>query len=133
MRILIAEDDPVSALLLNKIVAPLGEVVTVKNGEEAYNQYCDSIEQGRPFELALFDIMMPEVDGQEALSAIREFEQESNIPEEQCLKVIIVTALDDADNIYLAHRSRCTDYITKPVTKERILSALAKLNLTPPA
>ena len=65
MRILIAEDEPVSAKIILSYVSPLADCVHVWNGEEAFEEFCRALDSDQPFDLVLLDIMMPEVDGQE--------------------------------------------------------------------
>ena len=129
MRILIAEDEPVSAKLLSSIVSEFGETDITANGAAALAAYSRGIREDRPYDLILLDIMMPEVDGQEVLQEIREMEQESGVSEDRRVKVIMVTALDDGANIYRAHASDCLDYLTKPINRERIVTILRRLNL----
>jgi two-component system, chemotaxis family, chemotaxis protein CheY len=131
MRVLIVEDEPVSRKLLESMMKPYGECSTAENGEEAFEVFCTALETGRPFDLVLLDIMMPEVDGQEALEAIRDYEQEFGIAAENQSKIIMTTALDDGPSLYCAHAEGCTDYIVKPICRDKLLSILRRLDLVP--
>lgn len=129
MRILIAEDDPVSAKLLSRMLERYAEVTVTVNGEEAFDAFQNAIESGQPFDLLFLDIMMPEVSGQETLAAIREYERIKGIIGGDAAKVVMVTALDDGGNIYEAHRNDCVDYINKPIKKEIVIGILDRLGL----
>lgn len=126
MRILIAEDEAVSAKVLSKMVSRYGDVKVTANGEEAFEAFQDAFDKGHPYEIVFLDILMPEVDGQETLAAIREYEEMKGVSNEQGVKVVMVTALHDGPNLYEAHKFHCTDYITKPISKEGIEKVLIK-------
>ena len=65
--ILIAEDDPVSRKLLEKVLVKAGnKVVSVENGQKALELFSDKF-----FPIVLTDWMVPEMDGLELCRAIR--------------------------------------------------------------
>ena len=129
MRILIAEDDPVSARILSKMLERYAEVTVTANGEQAFDAFENAVENGCPFDLIFLDIMMPEVIGHETLAAIREFEQMKGVITGEGARVVMVTALDDGSNIYEAHRNDCVDYINKPIKREIVVGLLERLGL----
>lgn len=131
MRFLIAEDDAVSARVLKKIVERFGEVETAENGELAFDLFQQKLDAGSPFDVIFLDIMMPEVGGQEALEAIREYEDMKGLDPAQGSKVVMVTALTDGGNIYQALRNNCVDYVTKPVSVHAITRCLMRLGFEP--
>ena len=75
------------------------------------------------------DIMMPVMDGYQALIAIRKMEKQHNIPEEKAAKVIMTTALNEEQNVKMAFELGCTIYSGKPIDQARFEQALKKLNL----
>lgn len=116
IRLLVAEDDPLMRDLLEDILKKDGFSVTaVPDGQEALNVFFEAPE----FDLILLDVMMPQVNGWEALSAIRE---SSEVP------VIMLTALGDIQNEVKGLETGATDYISKPFSYEvfqaRIKAAL---------
>lgn len=118
MRILIADDDPLSADLLKAHCAkldPTGETVHVNDGAEAMAQ----LRLGQ-WDLLLLDLNMPKVDGPTLLEAIGE-----RVP------VIIVTG--DPAFALEAFKYHVRDYLVKPVTFERFASAWRALERTAPA
>ncbi len=129
MRILVVEDDQVSQRVLAAIVSKIAECDVASNGEEAYEKFCDACEQDDPFDLIFLDVMMPEVSGQEALVAIRDYEEQLGIAMGQGVKVIMTTALDDGNNLYQAHANGCVDYIVKPISRDKIINSIKKLGL----
>ena len=115
LKILIAEDDEPSELLLSAALKGIGrEVITVRTGVEA-------VEAGRKnpdIDLILMDIRMPEMDGYEATRKIREFNK----------KVIIIaqTAFALIGDGEKAIEAGCDDYISKPVGVKKLLELIGK-------
>ncbi|MBI4806434.1 MAG: response regulator [Desulfovibrio sp.] len=130
MKALVVEDDFASRKLLQKILAPYGEVDIAVNGVEAIEAFTKSLEEGAPYELILMDIMMPEMDGQTALKNIRAIERERNITSMQEAKVIMTTALDDPKNVVEAYyKGGASSYVPKPIDKQMLLHLLKNLGL----
>ena len=130
MKILIAEDDLISRKLLFKILSPFGECSLSENGKQAVDAFSDALEQGDPFDLVCLDIMMPEMDGQEALKQIRQKEKKMNITRDSESTVIMTTALDTPkDDIEAYYRGGCTSYLVKPINKRKLLDILRELGL----
>ena len=129
MRILVAEDDFVSRRILQVILSPYGICDIAADGEEAIQAFKVAFEEGELYDLVCLDIMMPGADGQEVLKIIRRIEKENCIGGLDGAKVLMVTALNDGDNIMKAFREQCEGYITKPVDKQRLLGQLRELKL----
>lgn len=128
-KILIADDNFINRKVLMKLLEKYAHFDVVVNGKEALEAVKLSYMEETPYDLILLDIIMPEMNGQETLLAIREFEQEHNILTLDGVKVIMVTALSDSKNIMKAFRGGCESYIVKPVTKEALFSEMRKLGL----
>ena len=97
---------------------------------EAYNgkQALEIIESNE-IHLVLLDIMMPVMDGYQALMGIRNLEKERNIPKDKEAKVIMTTALNDEGNVKMAFELGCTVYSGKPIDQERFEQVLKKFGL----
>jgi len=112
LRILVAEDNPLEQRSLEAVLTSLGHsVVMVGNGREAVEEF----EQNR-FDLVLLDILMPVMDGFEAVRLIRELEQRLN----QHTPVLALTSYS-----LKAVQERCSrygmnGYLSKPVTSEKV-------------
>lgn len=128
MRALIVEDEFLSRKVLRSFLMTLFEVDIVVNGREAVEAFKLAHTEGHPYELILMDIMMPEVDGIEALNRIRTMEEEGNLSPKA--KVIMTTALDDPQTVIKTfYDGEASAYIVKPVAKEKLYSELEKLGL----
>ena len=127
MKVLIVEDEPTAAKLLEHSMRRYADCERASNGEEAFNKFCDALENGKPFDLVFLDIVMPGVDGQEALAAIREAEEGFGVPPEAGVKVIMTSAMDDSQNLYQAHVAGCNEYLIKPISPADLFKALKKV------
>ena len=90
-RVLVCEDeDSIREFVVINLVRSGYEVVDVNCGEDALKAY-DEKDGG--FDVALLDIMMPEMDGYEVLQHLKSNPETNNIP------VIIMSALSDMQSI----------------------------------
>ncbi len=114
-RILLVEDDIRNIFALTNVLQSYHLNVTfAENGKEALEQ----LEKDPDFDLILMDIMMPELDGYQAMTAIRQ------MPELETVPIIALTAKAMKED-----RQRCidmgaSDYISKPIDIEKLLSLL---------
>lgn len=106
-----------------------GECDVTVDGMEAVDAFMMALEDDEPYDLVCLDIMMPVMDGYQALVAIRKLEKEKNIPEGHAVKVIMTTALNEERNVKMAFELGCTIYSGKPINQDRFEQALKKLNL----
>jgi len=103
-HIIIADDDPSILLLLRHILSENNfDVTEARSGMEAI-ELC----REQQFDLAIFDLVMPNVDG---ISACKEVTFQTQNPP----PVLIVTSLDDDTSISHAFDAGAIDYITKPI------------------
>lgn len=132
MRVLIVEDEFSSRKVLEKFIQDYGRCEVVVDGGEAVDSFKMAWEEGEPYDLVLLDIMMPNMDGQEALQKIRSFEKEKGVVGFGEAKVIMITALDDPKNVVKAfYEGGANSYLVKPVQKEQLDTELRNLGLKP--
>ena len=104
MKILIAEDDDTSRIVLIERLRKLGHQVTsTENGREAWESFLAS-----PPEVVITDWMMPMMDGLELTRRIRE------VPRPGYTYVIILTALDAKVGYFEGMSAGADDFVTKP-------------------
>ena len=129
MKILLAEDDFVTRKFMAGFLSKYGECDVTVDGMEAVDAFMMALEDDEPYDLVCLDIMMPVMDGYQALVGIRNLEKERNIPQEKAAKVIMTTALNDEKNVKMAFELGCTVYSGKPIDQERFEQALKKFGL----
>lgn len=116
--VLVVEDDEMSRELLHKRVSRAGYYVDSVNDGQAAVDFLAT----KTVDLVLLDIMMPGLSGFEVLEHIKQDASLRNIA------VIMISALDDNENIEKCLQLGAEDYITKPfnalILKSRILSCL---------
>ena len=129
MKTLIVEDNFTIALLLQELLKSYGPSDIVGNGKEAVAAVRNAFFTADPYDLICLDIMMPEMDGHEALRQIRDQEEALGILSTNGVKIVMISALDDVHNIMAAYYSLCDAYLTKPIIKAKLLEELRKLGL----
>ncbi|MDW8103776.1 MAG: diguanylate cyclase [Armatimonadota bacterium] len=115
MRVLIAEDDNVSRLILRRALEDLNfSVVAARDGEEAWHLY-----QQQPFPLVISDWMMPDVDGLELCRRIRAQQNEGYT------YFILLTARDSREDRLHAMEVGADDFLSKPLDRAELASRLS--------
>ncbi|THB75566.1 MAG: response regulator [Desulfobulbaceae bacterium] len=132
MKILIVEDEFISRTLLSEMLSVYGTCHITTNGQEAVEVLERSYQNNDRYDLVCLDIMMPEIDGQEVLTKLRQMEEDHGILEIEATKVIMTTALDDSKSIMRAFtEGHCEAYLTKPIDKDKLINQLKDLMLIP--
>lgn len=113
-RILVAEDDEINYLLLTKMLSPYKnlELIRAKNGKEAVDIFTND----NAFDLILLDIKMPIMNGFEAFEHITN--TKTTIP------IIAQTAFSSSDDIKIITKTGFTDYILKPIDREKLFDLM---------
>jgi two-component system alkaline phosphatase synthesis response regulator PhoP len=116
-RILIADDNPQGAELLEAYLDELGaEVKTAGDGEATLKL----VSEWKP-DLLLLDIMMPRMSGFEVCKRLRSNEETKK------LGILMVTALDQPVDIERAVEAGTDDFLTKPINKNELLRRVKAL------
>ena len=132
MKCLIAEDNLMSRRILKELLSQQFDCDIAVNGQEAIDSFQLAHESKRPYDVIFMDIMMPEVDGMEALLCIRALERKMDIPVALAVKVIMTTALDDPRTVIRSFNECEADaYIVKPLSRQKLTTELRKLKLLP--
>ncbi|MFW6313238.1 MAG: response regulator [Spirochaetota bacterium] len=129
MRTLIVEDDFVNRLVLQKRLEQYGEVHIAVNGDEAVHAVKSMLDNDDRYDLICLDIMLPGMDGHEALKQIRAAEYGSGYPVGQGSKIVMTSALKDADNVMGAFRGEADGYLVKPIESDQLHKQLRTLGL----
>lgn len=132
MKILITDDDFVCRTLLREILQKYGTCHAAADGKEAVEAFKKMLKSSSPYDLICLDIMMPVMDGQEALQTIRKIEEDNNISGSKMVKIIMTTVLDDPKNIMSAFiNGACEGYLTKPIDCRVLEEEMAKMGFIP--
>lgn len=129
MKYLIVEDNFAAQKLLQIYLSNYGDCDIAVDGNEAVEAFRQAVDEKEPYDLICLDIMMPNMDGHEALKVIRQIESEHGIKGLDGVKVIMTTALEDSENVMGAFREGCEAYIVKPVEKGKLLKEMENLGL----
>jgi PAS domain S-box-containing protein len=115
LKILIAEDDEISEMLMSIAVQKfVGEIISVRTGTEAVA----ACHNNPDINLVLMDIEMPEMDGYEATRQIRKFNKE--------VIIIAQTAYALEGEREKAITACCDDYIAKPIKADELEQMIIK-------
>jgi PleD family two-component response regulator len=120
MRILVVDDQEDARDLTEGALmsAGYGDIVTAGSGWDALKilDVGRTGETSPPVDIALLDIVMPEMDGVEVCARIRSDPRYADLP------VIMVTSLDDMNSLANAFVAGATDYVTKPVNRIELVA-----------
>ena len=111
-------DDSSTVLMVEQMIlknSPF-DIVIARDGEAGF----ETAVKERP-DLILMDVMMPRMDGFDALREIRAHEEIKDIP------VIMVTTRGEGVNIETGYTVGCNDYVTKPINGSELLSKINNL------
>jgi len=125
-RVLLAEDGPDNQKLIAMILRQAGaDVDLASSGRVAVERVLEAMAAGTPYDTILMDMQMPEMDGYEATSKLRESGYRG--------PVVALTAHAMAGDRQKCIDAGCDDYATKPVDRLGLLRMLARLMGCPPS
>jgi CheY-like chemotaxis protein/HAMP domain-containing protein len=114
-KVLIVDDDVRNIFSLTSLLEAQGmQVLFVENGSDAI----DTLRANPDIDLVLMDVMMPGMDGYQTTGAIREMDEFKSLP------IIAVTAKAMKGDREKSLEAGASDYITKPVDTEQLLSLM---------
>lgn len=114
-RIMVVDDSDTILSTATKFLSPLYEVLTVNDGFKCLA----AVQEAKP-DLLLLDIMMPKLNGYQALQLIK-----SN-PEFESLPIIILSGKDSAFDKARGQLMGCTDYLVKPFERQPLLDVIRR-------
>jgi DNA-binding response OmpR family regulator len=111
-------DDSATILMIERMLLNKGpyDVITAADGEEAVAKTASD----RP-DLILMDVVMPKMNGFDAVRRIRESADVGSTP------IIMVTTRGEMENVENGFSSGCNDYITKPINGPELMTKLKAL------
>jgi CheY-like chemotaxis protein len=114
-QILVVDDNDINLLLIEKILQMEGYEVTLANsGQEAMTHF------GNHFDMAILDVMMPDMDGFELCRSLRKSDTNANIP------ILLLTALSGENERKLAKTAGANAILSKPFDMENFKKRVAE-------
>lgn len=125
MRVLIVEDEESIRLVLQHYLRDGHLADVAVNGEQALEAFQLAHQESDPYRVILLDIIMPGMDGLDALKAIRSMEKRMGIPEDREVKVLMISAQNDHHCVCEAFfKGNASGYLVKPVERESLLECI---------
>ncbi|CAO3621699.1 unnamed protein product [Cunninghamella blakesleeana] len=121
IRALLVDDNPINRKVLSKMLSRIGLTCDIAhNGREAYEKWIESQKKDQPIELIFMDVFMPEMNGLEATTKIR---QETNTTSTFPYIIAMTACVMNGD------KEKCFDagmngYVSKPIRKEELEAAI---------
>ncbi len=120
MRALVVDDSKAIRRILTQMLTGMGlEVSEASDGKEAFQV----IESSAPFELALVDWNMPEMNGYELVCEVRKHSKYDG------MRLMMVTTETEMSQVVKALEAGANEYIMKPFTKEMIQEKLSMMGI----
>ncbi len=129
MKILISEDDVISRTFMKRHLEQFGPCHIAVDGIETLDAFLSAQQSGEPFYLICLDLMMPKLDGHSVLRAIRDYEIQKELFAERRSKIIMTTALNDAETVAKCYASGCDGFVWKPIDLKVLHELFVKLEI----
>ena len=114
--ILVAEDDPDVLRMLEHVMRSLGDVISCRDGQEAWER----ANEGPPPDVVVTDIMMPRMDGLALSRKLKSVPQLAKVP------VVMLTAKTGPRDVIAGINAGARFYVTKPFKTEELLGKVRK-------
>jgi adenylate cyclase len=116
-RVLVVDDTPANVRVLSKILEAAGySVDTAAGGREALAKVAAQMPQ-----IVLLDVMMPDLNGYDVCRALRADAATAMLP------IVLVTALDDAEERVKGIEAGADDFLTKPIRQPELMARVRSL------
>jgi CheY-like chemotaxis protein len=111
-NILVVDDDELVLLAIQELLTPLGFSVTLApNGAEALRKAA-----GKPFDVVILDVIMPEMDGFEVCRNLRQLEAYHETP------ILMLTAKSGEEDKQRGMEAGASLYLPKPIAPKRLIA-----------
>ena len=117
-RKILLVDDSETVLLMERMILKQEpyQLITAKNGMEGVEKALEI----KP-DLILMDVVMPKMDGFEAVRWLRQRDATRSVP------IVMVTTQAEAESMEAGYESGCSDYITKPIDSTELLTKVRSI------
>lgn len=130
-KLLLVDDIPLNLILLEKMLRPYEfQIVKAHNGREALEQIQARQDTEEAFDLAIIDLMMPDINGYQVIEYVRKGcnndEFKINAKEKNEFPLIILSGMNFSDDINKGMALGANQFLTKPVVMERLYTAVTE-------
>lgn len=131
IQILIVDDIPLNLLLLDKMLKPFEfQLVKASNGREALHAIQERLGTPEEIDLAIVDLMMPDIDGYKVIEVLRNGanDGEFNIPahSKEKLPIVILSGMNFSEDIKRGLELGANQFVTKPVVMAQLYSTITE-------
>lgn len=126
-KILIVEDSETDETLLLSFIGGSHVCHTVDSGRGALALIQKAAEDSEPYELALIDVLLPDIGGLEVLASLRSLEKDSGIS--QPAKAILVSGVSDPQVVAKAKELGVDAYLKKPLHRDLLVKEFSTLGI----
>ena len=121
-KIMVVDDSPTERAFMEGVLKKRGyEVLLVDSGEQAIER-----SKSEKPDLILMDVVMPRMNGLQALRALRSAAETNHIP------VILITTHGENDDVLGGYASGCAGYLVKPLNPAQLIALVAEHLGDPP-
>ena len=99
LKALIVDDSEMGRCMTGAIVGKVFSFYEAENGKDAVTMYRVSVENKTPYDIIFMDIVMPEMDGKEAVRMIRRYEADNNLGNTPIIMISASEMLDDIEEL----------------------------------
>ncbi len=130
MRILIASNNRDSRADLETRLSHYGLCVHAETGQHAVTLFLEAHEHLIPYDLVVLDTHLADLGGLKTLRRIRDWENQNLIAiHGQEAKVIVLTSINEDDDLFTSFRQGCEWYVTQPITQEALEESLSVVGI----
>ena len=117
-RKILLVDDSETILMMEQMILKKDryQLITAKDGKEGVKKALET----RP-DLILMDVVMPEMNGFEAVRCLRQQAATQSVP------IVMVTTKAEAESMETGYESGCSDYIAKPIDSTELLAKVRSI------
>ncbi len=122
-RVLVVDDNGTNRLILNELLnAWRMDPVCVDHGQNVVPAIESARLEGKPFNLVLLDVHMPDMDGFQVADRI------AQLPDSDSLSIVLLSSSDAAHHRDRLRKAKIASYLTKPVKQSELLETILALN-----
>lgn len=128
-NVLIVDDIPLNLMLLDMMLKPFKfKIVKAFSGRDALNAIQERLNTPDHIDLAIVDLMMPNIDGYQVIEYVRNgcHNDEFNIPalSKSELPIVILSAMNLSDDVTRALNLGANQFLTKPLVQDQLFNTI---------